>query len=345
MSLAEFLASPAARRLACAALFVGALALPWLAPDRLPDYRLFSLTLAAIWGIAVLGLSILAGLSGQISLGHGAFYGLGGYLAALAPAQLGISVYWTLPIAVAVCYAAGRAFGRVAAGQGIWNQALATFALAIAFPQMLRWRPIEGWTGGTQGAYVEQPGAPDWSGIGDAHWWYLLAVTLLALGMVAAANLRRSRSGRALAAVRDNEIAAAAQGVDVARHRAVAFGISAAYVGLAGCLAAIQIGYVAPGAYGVTVSLQFLVGAVVGGINSVAGAVLGGLFLQFFPDLVAWLGKGLSAVLYAAILIAVIVAVPDGIAGLAARLTGRLRPGAWGARGLERKRPPLGRPL
>jgi branched-chain amino acid transport system permease protein len=290
-----------------------------------PDFIVFRFNQAVIWAIALLGLVILCGVSGQFSFAQAALYGIGGYSAALIANHTGLSFYWSLPLALLLGYGAGYGIGRVAGAHSLWTQALVTYALAIAFPQLLRWRLIEHWTGGVQGLYLDLPPPPAITGLSEDQWKYLLGLALLALGVWIARNLIDSRSGRAMMAVRDDELAAGSQGIDVARTRAVASGIASAYLALAGALAAAQIGFVGPTGYNFALSVQMLFGLVVGGMNSVAGAVIGGLFLQFFPDVAAGLGKGLSALLYAVLLVAAIVAMPDGIAGALSRLGKRLK--------------------
>ncbi len=152
------------------------------------------------------------------------------------------------------------------------------------------------------------------------RWCFFLALGLLALGLWLAANVMAGRSGRALMAARDHDLAAVAQGVNVVHVRAVASGLAGGYLALAGCLSSFQFGFVGPTAYNFALSVQMLFGLVVGGMNSLAGALIGGLFLEFFPDIVTPLGKGLSALLYAVLLIAAIVAMPTGIAGALEKL-------------------------
>ncbi len=304
------------KRLAPIAAALAAVALPFL----LEDFLTFRFTLALIWSIAILGMVLLVGVAGQISFGHAAFYGIGGYVAALIATRAGLPVYWALPLAALVCFVAGYLFGRAAAGLGLWYMALATYGLAIAFPQLLRTRHLEHLTGGVQGYYLDLQGAPSFLPLSADQWWYLLSLAILIGGMVLLRNLISGRSGRALQAVRDHDLAAAAQGIDVAHHRAMAFGWSAAYVGVAGCLAAIQLNFVAPGTYTFWLSVQFLIGLVIGGVNAIAGAVIGGLFLQFFPDLTAAIGKRLSLPLYGVMLILIVMLMPNGLAGLLRRV-------------------------
>lgn len=287
-----------------------------------PDFIVFRFAQAVIWAMALLGLVLLCGVSGQFTFAQAAFFGMGGYSAALVVSHTALPVYCALLLAPLVGYAAGYGLGRVAGKHDIWTQALIGYALAIAFPQLLRWRLIERWTGGVQGLYLDLPSAPG-EILSPDRWLFLLALALFALCAWLAANLIASRSGRALLAARDHELAASTQGVDVAGAKAVAAGLAGGYIALAGCLSAMQFGFVGPTAYNFALSVQMLFGLVIGGMNSVAGAIVGGLVLQFLPDVVAGLGKGLSALLYAVLLIAAIVAMPTGIAGMLARLLKR----------------------
>jgi branched-chain amino acid transport system permease protein len=306
-----------------------------------PDFIVFRFTQATIWAIALVGLVLLCGVSGQFSFAQAALFGIGGYGAAMVGAHTPLSVYWGLPLALLTGFAASYGLGRIAGGHSLWTQALVSYAFAIAFPQLLRWRVIEGFTGGVQGLYLDFPTPP--LGLSNDRWAFLMALTLLAIGLWLARNLIASRSGRALLAVRDDELAAAAQGIRVVQVRATASGIAGAYLALAGCLSAYQFGFVGPTAYNFALSVQMLFGLVIGGMQSLGGAILGGLFLQFFPDVTAGLGKGLSALLYGVLLIAAIVAMPEGVAGalkrllaFLPRLTGKVPP--KGAEGESKRR-------
>ena len=289
-----------------------------------PDFIVFRFTMAAIWAIALLGLVILCGVSGQFSFAQAALFGIGGYTAAILAVHTPLSLYWALALAPLAGYAAGYGLGRIAGSHSLWTQALVSYAFAIAFPQLLRWRLIEHWTGGVQGLYLDFP-TPPVALLSNDRWGFLMTLALLAAGIWLADNLIRSRSGRALMAARDHDLAASAQGISVLHVRAAASGLAGAYIALAGCLQAFQFGFVGPTGYNFALSIQMLFGLVIGGMHSVAGAILGGLFLQFFPDLTASLGKGLSALLYAVLLIAAMVAMPAGVAGTLGRLAARLR--------------------
>ena len=283
-----------------------------------PDFIVFRFTQAAIWAMALLGLVLLCGVSGQFSFAQAALFGVGGYSAAMIGTHTPLSVYWGLPAALLMGYAAGWSLGRVAGGHSLWIQALVTYAFVIAFPQFLRWPPIERWTGGVQGLYLDFPTPP--GGVSADRWNFMMALALLAIGIWLAGNLIAGRSGRALMATRDNDLAAVAQGIRVAQVRATVSGIAGAYLALAGCLSSYQYGYVGPTGYGFALSVQMLFGLVIGGMYSPAGAVVGGVFLQFFPDLLAGLGKGLSGLLHAVLLIAAMVLMPRGIVGTLGRL-------------------------
>ncbi len=282
-----------------------------------PDFIVFRFAQAVIWAIALLGLVMLCGVSGQFSFAQAALYGMGGYTAAMLGAP-----YWALLAAPVVGFAVGYGLGRVASGHSIWTQALVTYALAIAFPQLLRWRVIEKWTAGVNGLYLDPP-TPPIEALSQDRWCFLIALAFLGAGLWLADNIIRSRSGRALIAARDDELAAAAQGIRVVHVRSMASAIAGAYLATAGCLVAFQYGYVGPTSYNFALSVQMLFGLVVGGMTTPLGAVLGGLFLEFIPDIVAPLGKGLSGLLYAALLIGAIVAMPTGIAGALTNLVNR----------------------
>ena len=288
-----------------------------------PDFIVFRLTQAVIWAIALLGLVVLCGISGQFSFAQAALFGIGGYATAMIGSHTPLSVYWGLPAGALAGYGAGWALGRIAGSHSVWTQALVSYAFAIAFPQLLRWRLVERWTGGVNGLYLDFPTPP--LGLSNDRWAFLLALALLGAGLGLVRNLVDSRSGRAMRAARDNDVAAMAQGIRVGEVRAIASGIAGALIALAGCLSSYQFGYVGPGAYGFGLSVQMLFGLVIGGLQSPAGAIVGGFFLQFFPDLTAGLGRGLSGLLYAVLLIAAILVMPRGIAGAAETALAKLR--------------------
>src|SRR4029079_17564247 len=181
-------------------------------PFVMSNFRLFQFTQVYIYAIALLGLNVLTGYNGQISLGHGAFYALGSYTAAIMMDQWGIPYGWTIPVAGVLCLVVGFLFGFPALRLEGLYLALATFALALAVPQILKY--FEHWTGGSQGIVLSKPGAPWGLPINPDQWLYFLTLAILVALFVVAANLLRGRTGRAIVAIRDNAIAAQSMGVN-----------------------------------------------------------------------------------------------------------------------------------
>ena len=298
-------------RLGLSASLLLALALPFI--NR--DFTTFQLTLAGIYAIAILGLNLLTGISGQFSLGHGAFYALGAYTAAILIERAQFNEYLAIPVAGVVCFCAGFLFGLPALRlEGIYL-ALATFALAVATPQILKSSHLEHWTGGVQGMNLLKPEAPFGLPLSIDQWWYLVTLAILLVLFWAAWNLVRSRTGRALKALRDNPIAALAMGVNTALYKSLAFGVSAFYTGIAGALGALVIEFVAPDSFSFSLSILFLIGLVVGGLGSIPGALIGGLFILYAPNFAEQISKGLAGAMFGVLLILVIYLMPSGAAG------------------------------
>src|ERR1051325_3955101 len=249
-----------------------------LPPDTVSDYRLFLVSTMMIAAIAVLGLNLLTGFNGQISLGHGAFYAVGAYTAAVLMDHLNMPYWLTLPCAAIVCFIVGYLFGLPALKLEGHYLALATFALALAVPQILKYKWLEGLTGGVQGIVLNKPEVPFGLPLTEDQWLYYYILIVMVLLYWAAANMLNSRSGRAMMAIRDYAIAADTMGIDSALYKTVTFGISAAYTGIAGALSASAIAFVAPDSFGIFLSIKFLIGLVVGGIGSLTGSIVGGIF-------------------------------------------------------------------
>jgi branched-chain amino acid transport system permease protein len=276
----------------------------------------FQLTMAMIYAIAILGLNLLTGFNGQFSLGHSAFFGLGAYTAAILIENYGVPYYLTFPAAGLVCFGFGFLFGLPALRlEGVYL-ALATFALAIAMPQILKSSPLEPWTGGVQGIVVTKPDAPFDLPLSSDQWLYFLTLVIGVALAVAARNLINSRSGRAIVAIRDNPIAARAMAIDVSLYKTLTFGMSAAYTGIAGALSAIVVQFVAPDSFTFVLAIGLFVGLVVGGVGSIPGALFGGFFVLFVPNIAEQVSKGLAGAVYGVILILVIYLMPTGAAGL-----------------------------
>jgi branched-chain amino acid transport system permease protein len=297
-----------------------------LFPDVVSDYRLFLVSTMIIASIAVLGLNLLTGFNGQISLGHGAFYAVGAYTAAVLMDQLNVPYYLTIPAAACVCFVVGYLFGQPALKLEGHYLALATFALALSVPQILKYKWLEGLTGGVQGIVLNKPKVPFGLPLSEDQWLYYYCLIVM-LGLYwAVANMLNSRSGRAMMAIRDYKIAADTMGIDTALYKTVTFGISAAYTGIAGALSASAIAFVAPDSFNIFLSIKFLIGLVVGGVGSLAGSVVGGIFyvlvdnsaqaISTFVKNDLGLQFDLSAyTIFGILLIALMYTMPMGIVG------------------------------
>ena len=309
-----------------ALLLVGLMVLPFL----VKNYRVFQFNLVLVYAIAILGLNILTGFNGQISLGHGAFYAFGAYTAAILMDKLGVPYWATLPAAFVVCFCFGFLVGFPALRLAGHYLALATFALALAVPQLLKYKGIEGMTGGVQGLVLNKPEPPfsfrflDQPFSAD-RWLYFFSLAVAGLMFLLAWNLLRGRVGRALIAVRDHPIAATAMGINLPVFKSMTFGVSAGITGLAGALGAIVVAFVSPDSFTVNLSIFLLVGVVVGGLASIPGAVFGGIFIQFVPNIADEISKSAPAAIYGLLLIGFMYLLPMGVMGGVYKFWMRLR--------------------
>jgi branched-chain amino acid transport system permease protein len=299
-----------------------------LTPLLVKNFIVFQMTMLLVYGLAVLALNILTGGSGQFSLGQSAFYAVGAYTSAILMEHAGMNYALTLPIAALICFAFGFLFGLPALRLSGVYLALATFALATAMPQLLKLGYIEHWTGGVQGLVVTKPDAPFGLTISQDTWLYYFTLVITIAIYIFSINLLKSRSGRAFMAIRDNEIAASAMGINVALYKTLAFGVSAGVTGVAGGLGAIAVQFVAPDSYTITLAIQLFVGMVVGGVGWLPGSIVGSAFIIFVPNIAEGISKGLSGAVFGAILFLVIFLVPHGarqVALVAKYLLGKLR--------------------
>ena len=288
-----------------------ALALPF----ALSSYRVFQFNLVLVYAIVLLGLNMLTGFNGQISLGHGAFYAIGAYVAAALMKHAGVPYWATVPAAGAACFVAGFLFGLPALRLHGHYLALATFALGIAMPQILKYKGLEHWTGGVQGLVIIKPKAPFGLNLTPDQWLYLFTLAIALLMFWLAWNLLRGRVGRAMVAIRDHPIAAEAMGINVAAVKTLTFGVSALYAGVGGALGAIVIQFVAPDSFVALVSISFLIGIVIGGLASVSGVIYGALFIQFVPNVADQISKAAPWAVYGVFLLVFIFLAPRGVAG------------------------------
>lgn len=304
--------------------FVAAAVLPIMFAS---DYQLLQLTMVVVYAIAVLGLNLVTGYNGQVSLGHGAFYAIGAYATAILMDKLNVPYWATLPISAVICAGVGFLIGLPALRLGGMYLALTTFALAVATPQLLKYKLFEDYTGGVQGISLDKPEAPFGIPLNPDQWLYLFCLVVGGIIFLLAANLVGGRIGRALRAVRDQPTAAEAMGIDLASFKTRTFAVSAMFTGISGSLGAIAIQFVAPDAFGVPKSLDFFTGMVVGGGASIGGAVMGGIFIEFVPNVAdevsrffAQLAPGIEKLppgaISGAILIVFMFLMPGGLASL-----------------------------
>ena len=313
-----------AARVGLVGIVAAVVVLPWI----VPSFTVFELTFVGAYAIAILGLGILTGTSGQISLGHGAFLALGGYTIAVAATHAGVPYVLSVPLAGVLCAIAGVGIGYVATRLEGAYLALATFALAVSVPSLIkRFKPL---TGGAQGLTISTVHAPTaLTALGTDRWLYYVTWLLVAALFALAWFILKGRVGRSLRALRDSEVAAAAFGIDPVFYKTLAFGWSAAYAGVGGALLAIATSYVGPDVYSFALSITLLVGAVLGGLDSLWGALIGGVVVEFLPLWAQKVSAAAPAVVQGVAVILVMIFFPGGIAGslgLAVRRLARREP-------------------
>ncbi len=289
-------------------------------PFFISNYRIFQFTLVLVYSIALLGLNMLTGYNGQISLGHGAFYAIGAYAAAILMDKAGMPYWATLPIAGAVCLVVGFLFGLPALRLEGLYLALATFALGVSLPQLLKYHHLEKWTGGVQGIVIPKPDPPAFLAelglqLNQDRWLYFFTLAMTLLMFLLAWNMLRGRIGRAMIAIRDQHVAAEAMGINTAMVKSLTFGVSAMYMGVAGALGAIAVQFVGPDSFDIFLSIVFLVGIVVGGLASISGAVFGALFIQFVPNIADSISKAAPWAIFGVFMIGFVYLMPAGVAG------------------------------
>ena len=288
-------------------LLLGLLAIPTV----LESYLLSLLALAAIHIIIAIGLNLLIGYTGQISLGHAGFIAIGAYTSSLLMLKLHLPFVLALPAAGAVAGLFGFLVGLPALRLTGPYLAIATLGFGIAIGQVLvRWEAL---SGGSLGIHPPRPSIGRLVLNTETHFYYL-AVSMMLLMTLGAANLVKSRIGRAFIAIRESEIAALAMGVNLTLYKTLAFAVSAFYAGIGGSLMGHLIGYISPDGFNFLVSIYFLSMIVIGGLASIFGSILGALLLTALPYLLSGI-KNLPMVIYGACLILVVMFEPQGLRG------------------------------
>jgi branched-chain amino acid transport system permease protein len=277
-------------------------------PHVVSDFRLVQFATVGIYFIAIFGLNILTGYSGQVSLGHGAFMAIGGYTTAILIVHHGWNELATIPVAGLVAGVAGLLFGVPALRLSGLYLALATFALAVSVPSIIKkW---SGQTGGSSGLLVNV--------FHTNRWYYettwITAGILFVLGWL----VLQTKLSRAWRAIRDSEVAAASMGVNLGLYKTVAFGISALYAGVAGSLLVILSFGANPGSFPVQLSIYLVVGLAVAGLGSVVGLLAGAAFVEYVQVYAPDVSKspGVPTFAFGVALVLVMIVLPGGVAGL-----------------------------
>lgn len=306
-----------------AVVAIVAIGIPFVVSTPDNGYQALNLSYALTFAVAIMGLNILTGYSGQVSLGHGAFIAVGAFVAAIGVHYYNLPWPLTIPLAGVISGLLGFLIGIPALRlEGIYL-ALATFALGVAAPTVLK-KP--GQLGGVRGIILPPVTSPI-DGIGDEQFFYFVTLIVAAILFLIAWNLLRGRTGRALRAIRDGELAARAFGVDLPSYKTLAFAVSAAYAGVAGALYGLLTAFVSADAYPFQLSIQILIGAIIGGISTLEGAIFGGLFAWYLPVLSQQfllpinkqLANAAPTVTQGVILLIVMFLARQGVAGLLRR--------------------------
>lgn len=303
-----------------AALFV-IVAIAFIFPFLSSPYRVFQLSLVGVYMVALIGLCVVTGTAGQITLGHSFFFAVGAYVGSGLITHIGVPELLTVPIAAIICFALGWLFGVPALRLRGLYLAIITLSIAIAAPPLAR--EFSDFTGGVAGTNIG-PGEPP-SGFASDQWIYLVVLLVTIVCMLLGYALLRGPFGRSMRAVRDNETAAAACGINVSRVKVQAFAIASMFGGAAGALYTIVVRYVAPGSFTLVLSIMMLAALVVGGMRSLFGVFLGAVFLQYVPALAGDINVALSGVTFGVLLILLVIFLPQGASGLLEALWSKLK--------------------
>ncbi len=296
--------------------------------------------------VAALGLALLTGYNGQISLGHGAFLGMGAYITMILTVDYNVSFAVAGVISVIAAFLLGVVVGLPALRiTGIYL-ALVTLALATLFPQVvIRFGDITGSTvgrgllpregyGDTEALaelgrrrFLRTEGfrAPEWSGLADDQWRYYVFLVIAVIAFLLVRNLVSSRVGRGLVAIRDNEVAAEVAGVQVSRYKVVTFGVSASLAAVGGWMFAVLNNAVSPTSFTIALSITLLVAAVLGGAGSIVGPIIGSAAIVGVREAIPADSQRYSQVIFGAVLILVMLVAPGGIVGVYRQLQARVR--------------------
>lgn len=282
------------------------------APAFLGGYFVYLLNLIGVFSLVAIGLNLLTGYSGQISLGHSAFFAVGAYGSALLVSRVGLPFWLAIPIAGGLAALIGAVVALPALRLKNLYLAIATLGAGIVTQRLIfEWRSV---TGGGGGLEVPPPQLGPWTLAAGGQMYYLILLCVVA-GAWSAANLVRSRTGRAMVMLRESEVAAGCLGIPVAKYKVIAFGLSGFYVAIAGGLYAFLVHYINPESFSVNLSIMFLAMIVIGGLGTITGSVLGAIFYVAIPEIFRGI-KDAPGLVFGLSLIVVMVLMPQGLAGL-----------------------------
>jgi branched-chain amino acid transport system permease protein len=307
-------------------LAILALAVYVLGPGK--DYLVLRWAQAVTFAIAILGLNLVTGYSGQVSIGHSAFFGIGAYTTMILVADHGWPFLATLPVAGAIGFAVGFVVGLPALRiRGIYLS-LVTLGIALAFPSIAK--KFASLTGGSNGKTIDAAGfkwtAPSWfpGHLREDDWTFVTVLVIAVIMFVLASNLIRTRVGRGTVAMRDNEIGAIASGVNVNRTKVLSWAVSALWTAVGGGCFALAGRTIAPDSFGLQRSIEFIAGLVMGGLATIIGPAIGGVIIGFLPYLTFNVLPGPEAgILYGVILVALVFFMPGGVMAGVRLLRGR----------------------
>jgi branched-chain amino acid transport system permease protein len=284
-----------------------------LIPTFVPSYALQQVCVAIAYAIAIMGLNLLMGFAGQICLAQGTLFGVGAYVTAILNSTYSIHPLATLPISAAVTAAVGLVIGLPALRLQGLQLAIVTFGIAAAFPQLLL--KMGAITGGVSGLPIDALEAPGWLGVGPEAWLYFISLCCAGLGALLVSLILFGDVGRALRAQRDNAQIAEALGVNLTRTRLWAFAVSSALAGLGGGIFAMISGFVSPESFLAILSINIVIGSIVGGVTTIVGAFLGGLFMVFVPTWASDINLSLGNLIYGLALIVIMMVARNGVIG------------------------------
>lgn len=288
-----------------------------VAPLISNPYLNYQFSMIAVFAVALLGLNIVMGYAGQVSLGQSAFLGIGAYIAAY-----GVSHQWPVLVIFLLCCVIPAAVGMLVALAAARLHGLALAMVTISLPIIgvpLAKRFPE-FTGGSQGATVSWLNAPDWSGLADDQWRYYVVVVIAALLFVLGRNLVRGRIGRAFAIVKSNEAVALSMGISPYRYKVLAFTIASLFGGAAGFLYVGIVQYTSPETLSFATSINLVAAMVIGGSASILGTILGAAYFVVVPVVAGQVDSTRTALISGTVLLAVLFVLPHGLVSLPRRI-------------------------